>query len=478
MKNFLKYLLWLCSFCILIIFYLFFTTLGHNSLGFMLGKYLSKKTSNKIVVSNLNLENYPQLRVDIKVNDTATVHLEGIASSQEVDMSYHLYGKRYHWNNFFIDSPLDIKGEMKGMTSNLMVEGEGRAFDGNITFSFIKSSKKFKDMDIFLTNAKSKEVLKFLKQEALIKGRVNIKSQFKVFSKYERDGIAHVTMRRAFMPSVAPYVPFKLQSTIGFKDMTYDVDGQINSDIGSLELKEGHYNKIRKEGGGKYLLHLSELSYFDEILKRRYTGPLDTNGSVVYRDGRVRVEGITDKFDGELKYLYTRDTLILILKKISLEKVLKQLNYPTLLTAKVDGKVDYNLKDNIMLIDTKLKEARFKRTKMTDMILKTGKINILTDVYNNSSFVAGYQNEQLTAVLKIANQFNHIYLNNATLNRKKNTIDSDFELKINGQEVFGRITGSLKHPSVSIDMKRLIKEQIKQRIDSFFGHGNIKNIFK
>ena len=477
MKIFLKYLLLLFTLCILTIFYLFFTELGAKTLGFMLGKYLSTKTHNKIVVSNFNLDNYPKLILDIKVNNTATVHLDGIANSHEVDMSYHLRGKKYHWNNFFIDTPIDVKGDMRGLFSNLIIKGRGRVFDGNITYSFIRDSKKIKNINIVLNNAKSKELSLFFKQKPLIRGRVSIDSKFKVFSKYERDGVAKITMSRAFMPSVAPYVPFTLKSTIAFKDMIYIINGQIDSDIGSLNIEDGYYNKNKKEGYGKYRLHLTELSYFDEILKRRYTGSLDTNGSMIYRDKKIILEGITNKFDGELSYLYSQDNLKLKLKKVSLEKILTQLNYPVLLTAKVDGKVDFNIKDKIMLIDTKLKEAQFKRTKMTDMVLKAVNINMLADVYDNSSLVAGYQNEQLSAVLKVDNRVNHIYLNNATLNRKNNSIDSDFEVRMNGQEIFGKITGSLNNPSVSIDMKRLLKEQIENKIDSFFGQGKIRNIF-
>ncbi len=469
MKIFLKYLLWLFSLCILIIFYLFYTELGHKSLAFMFSEYLSKKTYNKIVVSDFNFDSYPRLIFDIKVNDTATAHLEGTVNSHEVDMTYHLQGKKYHWNNFFIDSPIDVKGKMMGLASSLRVDGRGRAFDGNISYSFLKLTKKFRDMNILLTNANSKDVLKFLKQKPLIKGRIKINSQFKVFSEYKRDGVAKITMSKVFMPSIAPYVPFKLRATVGFKDMAYSIDGQIDSDIGNLEIKNGYYHKIRKEGEAKYLLHLTELSYFDKILKGRYTGSLDTNGSILYRDKKIRVDGVTDKFDGELHYLYSKDNLTIKLKKLSLKKVLKQLNYPILLTAKVDGRVDYSIKDRIMLINTKLKEARFRRTKMTNMILKAVNIDMLADIYDDSSFIAGYQNEQLSAVLKIDNRVNHIYLNNAILNRKKNSIDSDFEVKMNGQEIFGRITGTLKHPSVSIDIRRLIKEQIKKRIGSFFG---------
>ncbi len=477
MKIFFKYLILLFSLFILTVFYLFFTELGSKTLSFILSEYLSTKTHNRLVVSNLNLDNYPQLILDIKINNSSTIHLEGVANSNEVDMTYHLKGNKYHWNNFFIDSPIDVKGNMKGLISNLIVDGKGRAFDGNISYSFIRIYKQFKDMNVVLSNAKSKEVLKFFKQKPLIKGRVNINSKFKVFSKYEKDGVAKIVMSRAFMPSVAPYVPFRLNATINFKDMAYRVEGKIDSDIGSLQIEDGYYHRTKKEGRVRYVLHLIELSYFDEILKRRYTGSLDTNGSMVYKDKKFIVEGITNKFDGELSYLYSQDNLILKLKKVSLEKILKQMNYPTFLTAKVDGKVDFNIKDKIMFIDTKLKEAQFRRTKMTDMVLKAVNIDMLADVYDDSSFIAGYQNEQLSAVLKIDNRVNHIYLNNATLNKKNNSIDSDFEVRMNGQELFGRITGSLKDPSISVDMKRLIKEQIEKKIDSFFGKGKIRNIF-
>jgi len=470
MKVFLKYLLWLLSLVTLVIFYFLGTESGHQTMGYFLGEYLSKKTSNKVEVMHLGLKNYPQIILDVKLNSSSVVHLEGKANTHTVDMDYHLKGTSYRWNNFKIDSPIDVNGHLKGVVSNFKVSGRGTVFDGHTNYQFTRSSKKFKDMNITLTNVKSRELLVFLKQKPLIRGRVTVKSYFELFSKNEKNGKAKIEMKKGFMPSVAPYVPFVLNSTIEVKNFIYNINGKIDSDIGSLKVKNGYYHKIQKEGHVEYDLDLKELSYFDEILKNRYKGSLNTQGKLEYKDKQLFCKGTTYKFDGILDYVYKKGVVTLGLKKLSLKKILKQLEYPLLLTAKVDGKVEYNIKEKIVMINTQLRETKFTKTKMTDMIFTATKIDMLSDTYDNSSFIAGYQNEQLSAVLKIDNGLNHIYLNNAILNRKTNSIDSDFDVRMQGQEIFGKIGGTLKHPSVSVDIKRLIKEQLEKKIDSLFGH--------
>lgn len=476
MKIFFKYLLWLLSLFTLIIFYFLATELGHQTIGYFLGDYLTEKTSNKVEVLHLGLKNYPKITLDIKLNNSSVVHLVGTANRDEVDMDYHLSGTAYHWNSFKIDSPIDVNGHIKGVVSNFKVSGRGTVFDGHTTYQFTRISKKFRDMNVTLTDVESQKLLSFLKQKPLITGRVTVKSYFDVFSTYEKKGEAKIEMNKGFMPSVAPYVPFVLKSTIGFDNFIYKVNGKIDSDIGSLEVKRGYYHKIQKEGSAEYDLQLNELSYFDEILKSRYKGSLNTQGALEYRDKEIFCKGTTDKFEGVLEYLYKRGVLTLGLKKLSLAKILKQLEYPVLLTAKVDGEVEYNIKEKIIMINTKLRETKFTKTKMTDMIFTATKIDMLAETYDNSSFVAGYQNEQLAAVLKIDNGANHIYLNNALLNRKRNSIDSDFDIRMQGQEIFGKIGGTLQHPSVSIDVQRLIKDQLEKKIDSLFGHSKTEKL--
>jgi len=476
MKVFLKYMFWLLSFLMLTVYYLLSTQLGHKTMGYFLGEYLTKKTYNKIDVESFDLSRYPNLVIDMKVNNETKVQLMGKANVHEVDMDYQLKGEKYRWNNFLIDSPIDVQGHIKGLASNLVVNGKGEVFDGNVTYSFIKVPNEFMNMKIALHDVESQKVLKFLKRRPLLRGRVNIISEFEIFSKYKKIGKSRVFMQKGFLPTFAPYVPFVLNSKIDFENVSYKFNGDIQSDIGNLVVNNAYYHKSQNIGGCDYDLKIKELSYFEEFLKGNYSGELNTEGKLEYKEKNFILEGVTDKFDGKLEYLYKDESLDLNLEGLSLVKIVQQFKYPSLLMAKVYGNVNYDLANKIILINTKLKETQFRETKMTNMISSATGINMLTDVYDDSSFVAGYQNKRLTSILKIDNGVNHLYLNDTVLNSETNSIDSKFEIKMQNEELFGEIYGTLENPSVSIDVKRLIKYQVEKKLGSFFGNSTKKKL--
>jgi hypothetical protein len=473
MRVFFKYLLWLLSLLTLITFLLVTTKLGNHTLGSFLGYYLSNKTHNKVEVELLNFEHYPKLLMEIKINDGAKVHLEGQLNTREVDMVYHLKGNEYRWNGFIIESGIDVKGTLNGTLLALNVQGEGTVFDGFTQYSFTKVPSQYIDMKVQFKEVKSQELLKFFNKKALFRGRINIESVFKHFSNFKKDGFSKFYMSRGFMPKVAPYVPFVLEGKVLFKDISYTINGQINSDIGTLKIDNGHYHKTRKEGGGNYDLKLSNLAYFEEILKHRVKGGLKTTGKFSYKENTYELEGQSSKFDGVLTYHYKNEMLELNLEGVSLLKILQQFEYPELLSAKVYGKVDANIKEEIVIVNTDLKEVRLKETKTTKMILKATGVDMIADVYDKSSFVAGYQNEKLNTILKIDNGVNHLYLTETQISMKTKSIDSRFDMRMKGQELSGKLYGTLEHPKVTIDMQRLIKYQVDKNLKD--GIEGIKN---
>ena len=191
--------------------------------------------------------------------------------------------------------------------------------------------------------------------------------------------------------------------------------------------------------------------------------------------------GDSTSYAGLLEYDYRNDYLEIAFKGVSLEKLLRELSFPALLSSKVYGTASYDIKDKIVIFNTKLKETRFRRTKMTDQIYEFTGIDILKDVYDNSMFTGGYQDSVLTSFLQIDNGVNHLYLHNTTMNSKTNEVRADFEIAIDGQEFLGDIEGTLEDPEVNIDMSKLIKYQINKKIENFFGTSkplNKKNLNK
>jgi len=468
MKIYIKYFLWFLSSLTVVFFYFLNTSVGHTNLGYLVEDYLSKKTYNNIKVHSLNLERYPYITMDLTINKGANLFLEGEVDKYKVDMDYHLRGEEFKFNNFHIEDKIDIYGHISGPFSKMLVEGKGEVFEGNTLYGFTKIPTKIKDMNIILEDVDSKKVLKFLKQPPFIEGKVNIDAEFKYFSKYKKRGEAKLYMEKSMMPSVAPNVPFSLNANVDFDDIVYKYSGRIDSNIGNLTVKNGEYQQRKKAAQANYELHLKDLAYFEKFLKHKYIGGLDANGTVFYND-ELMVKGHTDKFGGKLEYVYKKQNIDLRLKGVYLERLLEQFSYPILLRSDLFGTINYNMEDKIVLINTELKKTRFIQTKMTKMIHNTTGINLLSGEYDKSIFTGGYQNQLLSSELKIDDGVSHLYLIDTKMNAKNNKVSSKFELKMQGQEVYGEIYGTLQDPKVSVDMSRLLKYQMSKQMGAWLG---------
>ncbi len=471
MKILFKYIFWLLSLFSLIIYYFLGTTLGHVSVGYLVEGYYSKKMGNKLEILSLNIERYPFIIAEVKINDGALLSLNGIADREDMNMSYHLRGENFKWSNYDIVDPINLKGKMTGEFSELFIEGQGEIFYGNTNYSFIKKSSRFETLKVKLNDINSKDLLKFLKYEFQVEGNVNVFMDFEYFSSFRKKGLAEVSMESAIIPKVSQELEFSLDAKIKYKDLLREFFIDVHSEIGKLRVANGYYNKSAGLIKAEYGLHLNELSYFEKLFGHQYQGELNTAGELKYEMGKLSLIGDSTSYGGLLAYKYSNDYLDVDFKGVSLEKVLRQLSFPALLSSKIYGSASYDIKDEIILINTQLKETRFRRTKMTDTIYDVTEINVLKDVYDDSLFTAGYQDSVLTSFLQIDNGINHLYLRDTRMNSKTNAITAKFEVLIEGQEFFGEVYGTLEDPKVSLDMSKLIKYQINKKIENFFGTG-------
>ena len=469
MRVLLKYFIWLLSFLSLVIYYFLGTTLGHNSLGHLLEKDYSKQLKNKLEIISLNIDNYPYIDAQIKINNTATLFLKGNADSDKINMHYRLKGERFQWNGYRIEHPINLTGSMRGDSSKLFVKGKGQVFHGKTAYSFVRKSSGIDNLDVLLTAVSSKELLEFLKYDVEIEGSADIAIDFEHFSEFRKKGVAKISMKSATLPKLLEGVEFSLDAEIAYKDLFRDFRFEIDSDIGKLRVAHGHYNKAAGLMRAEYGLHIQELSYFEKLLGHKYSGELNTAGEVKYEFGELSLLGDTTSYGGLLEYDYQNDNLEIVFNRVSLEKLLRQLSFPALLSANLFGTASYNIKDKIVLIDTKLKNARFRRTNMTETIYKLTGIDIRKDIYNNSLFRGDYRDSVLSSFLQIDNGVNHLYLRDTKMNSKTNKVTANFEVAIDGQEFLGKIYGTLENPKVNLNMSKLIKYQINKQIKSFFG---------
>jgi len=469
MSILIKYFVWLLSLLSLVIYYFLGTTLGHNNLGYLLEEHYSKKLKNKLEIISLDINNYPLIKAKVKINESAIVLLEGDSNRDNIDMVYQLEGKSLKWNSYLLSYPINLSGSMHGKISELEITGNGEIFHGKTVYKFVRKSSGVDNLDVIFTKISSRELLEFLKYDIRLDGSADITMKFDHFSDFRKKGVATIKMREAEAPKILKGVPFTLDAKIAYRDLLRDFSFDIYSEIGKLRVAHGYYNKAAGLMNAEYGLQIKELSYFEKILGHKYHGVLNTAGEAKYEMGKLSLLGDTTSYGGLLEYEYKHDDLELLFSGVSLEKLLRQLSFPALLSANVYGTASYNIQDKIVLINTKLKNTRFRRTNMSETIYRVAGIDIRKDLYNDSEFSGDYRDSLLTSSLKIDNGVNHLYLKDTKMNAKTNEVTSNFEVLMDGQEFSGDIYGTLEHPKVNLDMGKLIKYQINKQIKNFFG---------
>ncbi|CAA6816165.1 MAG: Unknown protein [uncultured Sulfurovum sp.] len=475
MRILFKYFFWLLSLFSLVIYYFLNTSLGHLSLRYYIEDYYSKKMDNKIEILSLNIKNYPYIMAEIKINDKAHLSLRGIPDKNDMNLTYQLRGETFEWDDYILLEPFEVEGEMKGAFSELLISGEGEIFNGNIAYFFTRRPNRLENMEVTLQNVRSKPLLEFLSYKNILKGDIDVFMDFDYFTSYRRKGLVKVSMQEGIVPQVSEEIEVSLEAEIVVKDLLHEFFADIKSDIGKLRIGNGHYNRAANITTADYGLHIHELAYLDAFLKHRYQGSLNTAGSLNYDNGILSLDGDSDSYGGLLEYVYKNGYIDIDFRGVSLEQLLRQLSFPALLSSKVYGSASYNLKDEIILVNTALKETRFRRTQMTDKIYDLTDIDVLKDTYNDSIFTAAYQDNILISLLEIDNGVNHLYLKDTRMNSKTNEITANFEVQIDGQQFVGNVYGTLENPEVNLDMSKLIKYQINKKIENFFGAGKPLN---
>ncbi len=455
MNNFLRYTLLLLALFLLIIFYFFNTSMGHENLKNFLESSLSKKTDNKIEVISLNLDHYPNLIIKLKINNALNVTLRGELDNEEMSMRYHLTGEKFQLNTLLVNDKIDIKGTLVGSFDSLEVTGTGKAFDGKVDYTFTNLPSVIQDMNLEMKEVNSSKVLNFLEQKEFIQGQVDIKAHFTKFSKYEKQGGATIKMKQAYVPMLKVKTPFKLNAQIKFENIKHKFNAKLTSTLGKITITNGTYNNSKKIFNSLYHIHLTNLSYFEKLLHHQYKGAFNSTGSIYYNndDEQLKIKGETSKLGGELRYLYHNKDIDLKFNNLSLKKLLYQLNTPILFNSKINGSINYSAKEDLVVINTQLKKTRFVPSKLTQTIQHKLKTNLLKGSYEQSYFSGGVKEDVLSAILTLDNGRNYIKLSKIKLNLQNNKLSSKFKLKMRGTKVEGKIYGTLEKPQIKIETK-------------------------
>ncbi len=248
-----------------------------------------------------------------------------------------------------------------------------------------------------------------------------------------------------------------------FKEIQFSGRGKIFSTkhqntLAHIELKNGIINKALKTVTSDYKFEVDNLSH---MTKKRYHGHLNILGKIIYHKG-LQIQGGSENFGGYSYFHYQNDRVNLKLSKVDAQKILYLMDYPTMLDAKVNGTVDYHLTHERTNIDLNMKNINFLNCITTQNLYDVLKLDIRKSSFKYGQFVAKTDQEHIQCDFKIQNPNSHLYITRAKINQKLNKLSAYFDMKMQNQELSGKLYGDLYEPNIKINMGALLAFKVKQ----------------
>lgn len=454
---------------------MFYTSFGHRKISSYLSDEASKHLGRQVDIKIEEMSLSPShLDATIMIDEEIKTTLEGFYApfSGKYDIQYQLVGVN--------KDTIDINGTVLGTKDDFKLSGKGDVFEGKASFSGHYQEKVQRDIKVVLEQVDTAKVLKLLGEKPLFAGRVSLLAEVPLFSEFEKEGDIMIEIARGgvYLHNIKSLFgiqlpdDFMLQANgrvrLGSGKDTFW--GDVNSTLADIQLKEGTFLEANEKISAKYHLGIKELSQLAFVTKKKYVGAFEAKGSLEYRKG-IRFDGESDSLDGKLHYYFEKGQLEGFLKEVSLEKLLTMMAYPPIMIGTFNGKASYNTEDKIALINIESQNAHFQNSSLVQKIYQASGVDFSKERFSNTYFASSVENGLVSYDFKAENKSAYLSLLNTKMDASKNTITSDFNLKMQEEELSGQIYGSLKSPKVKINMGKFLKFKAKKEIDSFFGMG-------
>ena len=469
MFYFFKYLIYFCIFLSLLLFYFLFTPLGTSNIYTLVGNKLSQKTGVPITVRSIDITHYPHVRIVMHIEKKAKLTLWGYLDDALMDMHYSLTSNCIATEHCQVDDDIKIHGRIKGPFTKLDIDGEGFALDGNVSYVATKYTDKVKGVHLQLHDINATKLIHLLGQNALIKGKANADVHFSFMDKQHKKGsIVYDVKDKNFKG-----IPLSLHSEVKIEDDKHTFIITLLSDYLSMHITKGTYNQAKKQAHAFYVFDAKNLTKLETFLGYKYKGALHAKGEISY-DKDIKIIGLSKSFGGITDFVFAQNNLHIKLSDVYLHKILSMFPFPPMLTAKANGKMDYDFNKKRLTVDTKLTHAKFVHTKLVDIIYKKSGVHMMHEVFNQSQLKLSYQDDIILGDLTLANTHSHVYLTSTKIHTNTNTINAYFDFKMQKQEFSGKVYGPLDDPKVNLNMQKLIRYQMDKQVDKMIGKHNRK----
>ncbi|RLA68749.1 MAG: hypothetical protein DRG09_07390, partial [Epsilonproteobacteria bacterium] len=390
--------------------------------------------------------------------------LNGPLSRKWINMDYELSAARLPSHLATIEDDINITGHLYGPYTRLYIRGEGTALNGLVNFDALKVYNELKDVNIKMTDIHANKLYTLMGITDLPHGKATVEAHFKYLNKENKKG----TLTYSLQDTTYKTLPLKFSTNINIDNNLYTFTADINLNDVQTSITKGTHDETKKTTHAFYTLNIQDLAQIEALLGHKYHGPFYARGEVDYKN-TLQIRGLSKTLGGMTDFLYKNEILYIDFEDASFKEIMTLLDYPTYLEASTNGSINYDFKKELLLVNTKLDNAKFLPSDLVEKAYKKADINLLYETFDASELNVKYQNDIITGNIKLSNLKNHIYLTNANINTKQKSINAYFDIYLQGRELTGKIYGALDKPKVNLNMQKLIEHEMDRQIDSMGG---------
>ena len=238
---------------------------------------------------------------------------------------------------------VDIKGNFKGVSEDIYVEGEGRALGAAVDYRFNLIDESVQKIMANMKGAHFSEVLQLAGYPALAEGKLDVEINMPEIGEETASGYGHIvlnkaTFNRALVKELYHYTLPKKSYVEGTVDATLEgksaqLAGDIKSNLFALQIKDAVMDMASDEAKAAYRLDVKDMRI---LTKNTLAGPFKIEGDIEKREEAMLVTGTSRSLGGMLDFTLGERAKV-TLEKLSLEKLLAFLKQPDYAKGELSG---------------------------------------------------------------------------------------------------------------------------------------------
>ena len=368
---------------------------------------------------------------------------------------------------------LKLNGTVKGSKEKLLVEGKTDFASSKTKLRATLKDFQATNIQATVRGLKLQKALYMLKQPHYSDGYFDLDIDMSSVDVKNLKGVVKSRIYKGVLDSnylsktyefktVMPKVNFNATTYSLLAKETISTKVDFNSNIADLDMKNMRYKLSDNSLQSDYKVKMHNLDKFYFISERHLKGSLSANGEIKkakdldftahskVAGGTVDVKLHNDDFHADMDSLQTLTLLDMLI-------------YPKVFQSSLAGTVDYNLKREKGSMKASLKDGRFTKNQVLDLVRKYGKLNMYKEDFKGN-VNADIDREYILASLDLKSNRSSILTKNTKLNSKTKKINSKIDISANGNPIVVTLTGDVNSPNVNIDAQKLIEKEATKAV--------------